>query len=411
MSHYTECKSISSSTTACILVPEFLVSTLQPLLKGMSLIKTYPKDSALFDAATASGMRCMQPGTHWPTHIHSDAIKPATFSSTDHICHAAAHQPVAQAPPPAQQSDSPLTMLFEGLLERQAARVLLDSGATANFLSKTMLESTGLPLWKSDAVVSLADGNDNPIFGETKVSVHIGALHLRVNCFVTDLAPDFDFTMGNGFLLSRQAVLNYFNSTCTVVQDKKVITLNPLSSSSPSSRLQQRSVPTAASARAPVDKLLLNVTQCKRAVHKGCDSFLVLVNAATAPACTDASGTASVAFSASQSCCGAFASHQTAQPHSASVSAIAPPSVLAQQTDAVKTEFADVFAEPSGVPPDRGIEHGIPLEPDAQPPFKRTYRLSPAELVEVKRQVTELLQKQLIEPSVSPYGAPILFVT
>ena len=38
------------------------------------------------------------------------------------------------------------------------------------------------------------------------------------------------------------------------------------------------------------------------------------------------------------------------------------------------------------------------------------YRLSPAELIEVKRQVTELLQKQLIEPSTSEYGSPILFV-
>ncbi len=38
------------------------------------------------------------------------------------------------------------------------------------------------------------------------------------------------------------------------------------------------------------------------------------------------------------------------------------------------------------------------------------YRLSTSELVEVKHQVTELLQKQLIEPSVGPYGAPLLFV-
>lgn len=38
------------------------------------------------------------------------------------------------------------------------------------------------------------------------------------------------------------------------------------------------------------------------------------------------------------------------------------------------------------------------------------YRLSQAEIAEVKRQLEELLSKGLIEPSTSPYGAPILFV-
>ncbi len=62
------------------------------------------------------------------------------------------------------------------------------------------------------------------------------------------------------------------------------------------------------------------------------------------------------------------------------------------------------------LPPDGGIEHVALLEPDAQPPFKRMYRLSPSGIVEVKRQVTELLQKQHIELLVSSYGAPLLFV-
>ena len=52
----------------------------------------------------------------------------------------------------------------------------------------------------------------------------------------------------------------------------------------------------------------------------------------------------------------------------------------------------------------------IPLLPEAQPEFKRMYRLAPAELQEVNKQVTDLLKKQLIEPSTSPWGSPILFV-
>ena len=153
--------------------------------------------------------------------------------------------------------------------------------------------------------------------------------------------------------------------------------------------------PVAASARVPVENLLLNAAQCKRVIRKGCQSFLVMVNSAVAtPGATgSASGTANVKPDPSTSCTSSLPSQQPAAEGVAFT--------LSQQLDSVKTDFA----EPSGLPPDRGEEHVIPLEPDAQPPFKRMYRLSPSELVEVKRQVAELLQKQLTEPCVSPYGA------
>ncbi len=35
--------------------------------------------------------------------------------------------------------------------------------------------------------------------------------------------------------------------------------------------------------------------------------------------------------------------------------------------------FADVFDKASGLPLDRGMEHVIPLEPDAQPIFKHMH--------------------------------------
>ena len=83
---------------------------------------------------------------------------------------------------------------------------------------------------------------------------------------------------------------------------------------------------------------------------------------------------------------------------------------MLKHVDTLKEDFADCFAEPSGLPPDRGVEHVIPLLPHSQPPFQRMYRLAPSELQEVQRQITELLSKQLIEPSTNPFGAPILFV-
>ena len=56
------------------------------------------------------------------------------------------------------------------------------------------------------------------------------------------------------------------------------------------------------------------------------------------------------------------------------------------------------------------MEHVIPLLPDSQPPAQQMYRLAPSELPKVQQQVIDLLAKQLIELSTSPFGAPILFV-
>ena len=74
-------------------------------------------------------------------------------------------------------------------------------------------------------------------------------------------------------------------------------------------------------------------------------------------------------------------------------------------------DYKRVFEEiPYGLPPDRGEGHTIPLEPGAAPPFKRMYRMSPKERLEVEKQVKSLMAQGWVEPSTSPYGAPVLFV-
>ena len=74
-------------------------------------------------------------------------------------------------------------------------------------------------------------------------------------------------------------------------------------------------------------------------------------------------------------------------------------------------EFPDVFPDDiSGLPPDRAIEFVIELIPGTEPISILPYRMSPAELRELKAQLEELLSKGFIRPSISPWGAPILFV-
>ena len=88
-----------------------------------------------------------------------------------------------------------------------------------------------------------------------------------------------------------------------------------------------------------------------------------------------------------------------------------PPKQLSPALEKVMHDYKRVFEEiPYGLPPDRGEGHTIPLEPGAIPPFKRMYRMSPKEKLEVEKQVKSLMAKGWVEPSTSPYGAPVLFV-
>jgi hypothetical protein len=76
----------------------------------------------------------------------------------------------------------------------------------------------------------------------------------------------------------------------------------------------------------------------------------------------------------------------------------------------VPKEFEYVFKEVPRLPPRRDIDFSIDLMPRAIPVSKTPYRMSTPELKELQMQLEELLKKGYICPSVSPWGAPILFV-
>ena len=81
------------------------------------------------------------------------------------------------------------------------------------------------------------------------------------------------------------------------------------------------------------------------------------------------------------------------------------------ETISVVNEFLDVFPEDlPGLPLDRDVEFTIDVIPDTIPISKAAYRMVPAEMKELKIQLQELLDKGFIRPSVSPWGAPVLFV-
>ncbi|CAI7890138.1 unnamed protein product [Closterium sp. NIES-53] len=85
--------------------------------------------------------------------------------------------------------------------------------------------------------------------------------------------------------------------------------------------------------------------------------------------------------------------------------------VMEAAEEEVLEQYKDIMPDdlPAGVPPARTHEHEIVEEPRAKPVSRAPYRLSPTELTDMKKQIEYLLDRQLIRPSTSPYGAPFLF--
>ena len=73
-------------------------------------------------------------------------------------------------------------------------------------------------------------------------------------------------------------------------------------------------------------------------------------------------------------------------------------------------EYDDVFLkELIDLPPLQGLVHEIELLPGTQPIAKSSYKMSLSEALELEHQLNQLLKQGFIQPSVSPWGALVLF--
>jgi hypothetical protein len=77
----------------------------------------------------------------------------------------------------------------------------------------------------------------------------------------------------------------------------------------------------------------------------------------------------------------------------------------------VVCEYLNVFSSNYyGLPPQREVEFGIECVPGINPISKAPYKMASSELKELKEQLQEFLGKGFIRPSISPWGASVLFV-
>ena len=190
--------------------------------------------------------------------------------------------------------------------------------------------------------------------------------------------------LGETWLRQHKAYLDYGDLRCVLRKGRKRITF---SCSRPASKLR---------ANPPVASLFLSAVQAKRAATRGAQVLYVQV---TQVAGSDNPSIAVMGMDSSP------ASQQSSKQNSSLISP--------GQLESILHEYQDRFPEtlPDGLPPERNVAHAIELEPGHQPVDKPIYRLSPAERAEIQRQVREGIRRGIIEPSTSPYGAPVLFVS
>ncbi|GKV34371.1 hypothetical protein SLEP1_g42748 [Rubroshorea leprosula] len=231
------------------------------------------------------------------------------------------------------------------------AHVLFDSGASHSFIARFYALERALPVDTSDFELHV----DTPLGGVMTtrdvcrtVDTYVDGRQLSARLFVLDIS-DFDIILGMDWLSEHFASIDCHR--------KWVIFNIP---GEPEFSFQG-----SGSFAPPV---VVSALQAQKYLVNGCQGFLVSV--------TDAS------------------------------------SVTSRLEDIpVVREFPDVFPEDlPGLPPDREVEFAIDLVPGTGPVSKAPYRMAPAELKELKVQLEELLEKGFIRPSVSPWGAPMLFV-
>ncbi|XP_026428676.1 uncharacterized protein LOC113324580 [Papaver somniferum] len=73
-------------------------------------------------------------------------------------------------------------------------------------------------------------------------------------------------------------------------------------------------------------------------------------------------------------------------------------------------EFDDIFQEPTQLPPQRNLDHKIPLQPNSAPINLRSYKSPYIKKGVVEQLVQEILKSSIIQPSNSSFASPILLV-
>ena len=230
-------------------------------------------------------------------------------------------------------------------------RALFDTGASHTIISHSFASTHGIEIEEFYVPISVQiPGHTLKVKAVCRAcSVQIGDWIMPVDAWVMNLMPGLDLVLGMDWLSKYYA---------TVDCEGRLVTF----------REPGRDEVTYRGCHSKCFAVTVSASRARKLIKNGCTAFLVTV----------------------------LEGHKEA---------------TSLENIPVVCEFPDVFpTELPGLPPDREIEFVIDLVPGTAPISKAPYRMAPAELKELKAQLQDMLDKGFVKPSVSPWGAPVLFV-
>lgn len=377
LSHYWECKRQRPDTAAVVLTPVFAGSKAARLVEGMQRVLCFAKGTHLFNGISLEGTPAPLPPTDRSMCVFFDSPTLTTPK----------YNPVISAlVTPADPKSPKLATVGSSHLPLVSLRVgniplptLVDSGASHDFVSEAAVKQLGLqPQPCAWSQVTLADGGEQAILGQVKLRLQAGPLRMSVHAFVLPTFTDVaSLILGSSTLYHFAAVMDY-GAKCVKLRKGLVCCKLPILQDTGDAVPEGFDSPpavnfAAAAISAKATPTKIGRKAATRLIRKGAHALLV-------------------------------------KPKVSFNDAVPQPAERDPRVEALLVEFADIFKDVPGLPPVRPVDHTIPLAPGAAPVSRPMYRLSPVELEEVKRQVTDLLAKGMVRPSTSPYSAPILFV-
>ena len=289
---------------------------------------------------------------------------------------------------PAKFSLSNQLLVVRGHLHFHPVSCLIDCGASHNFVSESFVKQYNLPTTMLPAPMPVLFANGS---SEVKACLMVPNVQLRLSdhlsavCLIVTTLARYDVVLGKPWLTMINPIIDFQRNHVWINSMAQPLIADP--SQGGMSKAQASCYPAAVQSTDDLQCQLDYIITGKKArkeLRKGADGFLVLVNVAE-----------------SECCCFSIESIEEIKVDGKQRQDIL--QVLEQH----KTCFPDVL--PHKLPPRRSVEHEIEVEPGSVPPSRPAIRLSKPHMDELQRQLADLLERGLIEPSKSPYGAPVFF--